>query len=211
MDFDYVIVGGGSAGCVVAARLSEDPTVQVALIEAGPPDTSALIHCPAGIALMARTEIVSQGLNTVPQPGLNGRIGFQPRGRTLGGSSSTNAMAYIRGQKADYDHWAEQGCTGWSWDEVFPYFLKAEHNERIHNEWHAQNGPLNVADLQSPNAFAKRFVEAGVQAGLTLTTDLMAPRKKVWACTKSRRRQASVSARPRPTSHPIGVAPICMS
>ena len=93
MEFDYVIVGGGSAGCVLAARLSEDPAVQVALIEAGPPDTSALIHCPAGIALMARTEIVSQGLNTVPQPGLNGRIGFQPRGRTLGGSSSTNAMA----------------------------------------------------------------------------------------------------------------------
>ncbi len=84
MEFDYVIVGGGSAGCVLASRLSEDPAVQVALIEAGPPDTSALIHCPAGIALMARTEIVTQGLNTVPQPGLNGRIGFQPRGRTLG-------------------------------------------------------------------------------------------------------------------------------
>ena len=175
MEFDYVIVGGGSAGCVLAARLSEDPAVQVALIEAGPPDISALIHCPAGIALMARTEIVSQGLSTLPQPGLLGRSGFQPRGRTLGGSSSTNAMAYIRGQQADYDHWAEQGCTGWSWDEVFPYFLKAEHNERIHNEWHGQNGPLNVADLLSPNVFAKRFVEAGVQAGLPLTTDFNGP------------------------------------
>ena len=175
MEFDYVIVGGGSAGSVLASRLSEDPTVQVALIEAGPPDTSALIHCPAGIALMARTEIVSQGLNTVPQPGLNGRIGFQPRGRTLGGSSSTNAMAYIRGQAVDYDTWAQMGCAGWSWAEVFPYFLKAEHNERIHNEWHAQNGPLNVADLQSPNVFSKRFVEAGVQAGLPLTTDFNGP------------------------------------
>jgi choline dehydrogenase-like flavoprotein len=175
MEFDYVIVGGGSAGCVLAARLSEDPAVQVALIEAGPSDTSALIHCPAGIALMARTEIVSQGLNTVPQPGLNGRIGFQPRGRTLGGSSSTNAMAYIRGQQADYDTWAQMGCAGWSWAEVLPYFLKAEHNERIHNEWHGQNGPLNVADLQSPNAFAKRFVDAGVQAGFPHTTDFNGP------------------------------------
>ena len=120
MEFDVVIVGGGSAGCVLAGRLSEDPAVQVALIEAGPPDTSALIHYPAGIALMARTEIVSQGLNTVPQPGLNGRIGFQPRGRTLGGSSSTNAMAYIRGQQADYEHWAAQGGAGWEWAEVLP-------------------------------------------------------------------------------------------
>ncbi|MFY8125442.1 MAG: GMC family oxidoreductase, partial [Hydrogenophaga sp.] len=175
MEFDYVIVGGGSAGCVLASRLSEDPSVQVALLEAGPPDTSALIHCPAGIALMARVDLVSQGLSTVPQPGLNGRVGFQPRGRTLGGSSSTNAMAYIRGQQVDYDTWAQMGCAGWSWAEVLPYFLKAEHNERIHNDWHAQNGPLNVADLQSPNAFAKRFVEAGVQAGLTLTTDFNGP------------------------------------
>jgi len=175
MEFDYVIVGAGSAGCVLAGRLSEDPSVRVALLEAGPPDTSALIHCPAGIALMARVDLVSQGLNTLPQPGLNGRIGFQPRGRTLGGSSSTNAMAYIRGQQSDYDHWAEQGCTGWSWAEVFPYFLKAEHNERIHNEWHAQNGPLNVADLQSPNVFSKRFVDAGIQAGLAHTTDFNGP------------------------------------
>jgi choline dehydrogenase-like flavoprotein len=175
MEFDVVIVGGGSAGCVLAGRLSEDPDVQVALIEAGPPDTSALVHCPAGIALMARTEIVSQGLNTVPQPGLNGRIGFQPRGRTLGGSSSTNAMAYIRGQAVDYDTWADMGCQGWAWADVLPYFLKAEHNERIHNEWHGQNGPLNVADLQSPNAFSKRFVEAGVQAGLAHTTDFNGP------------------------------------
>jgi choline dehydrogenase-like flavoprotein len=175
MDFDYVIVGGGSAGCVLASRLSEDPAVQVALIEAGPPDTSALIHCPAGIVLMARSDGVSQLMSTVPQPGLLGRSGFQPRGRTLGGSSSTNAMAYIRGQQADYDHWAEQAGAGWAWSDVLPYFLKAEHNERIHNAWHGQNGPLNVADLQSPNVFSQRFVEAGVQAGLTHTTDFNGP------------------------------------
>ncbi len=175
MEFDYVIVGAGSAGCVLASRLSEDPAVQVALLEAGPPDTSALVHCPAGIALMARVDLVSHGLSTVPQPGLLGRSGFQPRGRTLGGSSSTNAMAYIRGQAMDYDTWAQMGCAGWSWDEVFPYFLKAEHNERIHNEWHGQHGPLNVADLQSPNLFSHRFVEAGVQAGLSRTTDFNGP------------------------------------
>lgn len=175
MEFDFVIVGGGSAGCVLAGRLSEDPALQVALLEAGPPDTSALIHCPAGIALMARTDTVTQSLSTVPQPGLLGRRGFQPRGRTLGGSSSTNAMAYIRGQAADYDTWVQMGCAGWSWDEVLPSFLKAEHNERIHNAWHGQNGPLNVADLQSPNVFSQRFVEAGVQAGLVHTTDFNGP------------------------------------
>ena len=171
MEFDYVIVGGGSAGCVLASRLSEDPAVQVALLEAGPPDTSALIHCPAGFAVMVQTGSVSQGLNTVPQPGLDGRIGYQPRGRTLGGSSSTNAMVYIRGQHADYDTWASMGCPGWAWADVLPYFRKAEHNEGLNDAWHGQQGPLNVADLQSPNVFSKRFVEAGLQAGLAHNAD----------------------------------------
>ena len=171
MDFDYIIAGGGSAGCVLAARLSEDPSVQVALLEAGPPDTSALIHCPAGVAFMPRTQSVSQRLSTVPQPGLLGRIGYQPRGRTLGGSSSTNAMVYIRGQQTDYETWAAMGCPGWGWQDVLPYFRKAEHNERLSDAWHGQNGPLNVADLQSPNVFSKRFVEAGVQAGLAHNVD----------------------------------------
>ena len=171
MEFDYVIVGGGSAGCVLASRLSEDPSVQVALLEAGPPDTSALIHCPAGIALMVQTQGVSQGLDTVPQPGLGGRVGYQPRGRTLGGSSSTNAMVYIRGQHADYDAWSGMGCSGWAWSDVLPYFRKAEHNERLNDAWHGQQGPLNVADLQSPSVFSKRFVEAGVLAGLLHNPD----------------------------------------
>ena len=170
-NFDYIVVGGGSAGCVLAARLSEDPAVTVALLEAGPPDTSPVIHCPAGVAMMSRTPSVSQGLQTVPQPGLNGRRGYQPRGRTLGGSSSTNAMVYIRGQHADYDHWAAMGNPGWGWSDVLPYFVKAEHNERLHDAWHGQGGPLNVADLQSPNLFTQRFVEAGVQAGLPRNPD----------------------------------------
>ncbi|WP_297723679.1 GMC family oxidoreductase [Limnohabitans sp. Rim8] len=169
--FDYIVVGGGSAGCVLASRLSEDPGISVALLEAGPADSSVVIHCPAGLALMSRMPHVSQGLQTVPQPGLNGRIGYQPRGRTLGGSSSTNAMVYIRGQQADFDRWAAMGNPGWSWQDVLPYFKKAEHNERLHDEWHGQGGPLNVADLQSPNIFTQRFVEAGVQAGLKHNAD----------------------------------------
>lgn len=127
---DYLILGGGSAGCVLAARLSENPAVQVALLEAGPVDRSVLIHCPAGLALLAKNGQANWAFETMAQPGLNGRRGYQPRGKVLGGSSSVNAMIYIRGHRADYDHWAAQGNPGWSYDEVLPYFKQAEHNER---------------------------------------------------------------------------------
>lgn len=165
MEFDYVIVGGGSAGCVLAARLSEDPAVQVALLEAGPPDTSVLIHCPAGLAVLAKNSQANWAFQTVPQRGLNGRRGYQPRGKVLGGSSSVNAMIYARGHRADYDAWAAQGNTGWSWDEVLPYFKRAEHNERGADAFHGTGGPLNVMDLRSPHRFGPIFVEAGKQAG----------------------------------------------
>ena len=171
MDFDYVIVGGGSGGCVLAARLSEDPSVSVALLEAGPVDTSVLIHVPAGIALLAQTKGANWNFDTVPQKGLGGRIGWQPRGKVLGGSSSVNAMVYIRGHRSDYDHWASEGNPGWSYDEVLPYFRRAEHNERLDNEYHGNDGPLNVMDLRSPNPCLQAFIAAGREAGFPVNDD----------------------------------------
>jgi choline dehydrogenase-like flavoprotein len=168
---DYIIIGGGSAGCVLAARLTEDPSVQVALMEAGPPDSSVLIHCPAGLALLAKNGQANWAFETVPQPGLGGRRGYQPRGKVLGGSSSVNAMIYIRGQRADYDEWAAQGNEGWGWSDVLPYFKRSEHNERGADEFHGTGGPLNVMDLRSPNRFGPVFVQAAVDTGLRHNPD----------------------------------------
>lgn len=175
---DYLIVGGGSAGCVLAARLSEDPSVQVALLEAGPPDTSVLIHCPAGLAVLAKNGQANWAFQTEPQAGLNGRRGYQPRGKVLGGSSSVNAMIYARGHRADYDAWAAAGNAGWSWDEVLPYFKRAEHNERGADAFHGTGGPLNVMDLRSPHRFGPIFVEAGRQAGYPENRDFNGPEQE---------------------------------
>ena len=112
--FDYIIIGGGSAGCVLAARLSENTDITVALLEAGPADSSVLIHCPAGLALLAKNGQANWKFDTVPQAGLNGRQGYQPRGKVLGGSSSVNAMIYARGHRDDYDQWAAEGNPGWA-------------------------------------------------------------------------------------------------
>ena len=177
MEFDYVIVGGGSAGCVLAARLSEDPEMRVCLLEAGGRDDSALISAPAGFAAMAPLKLNVWGYETVPQPGLHGRRGYQPRGKTLGGSSSINAMVYLRGRASDYDRWAApasqggHGCVGWSWNELLPYFLKAENNESFDGPLHGKGGPLNVADLRTPNRFGQVFIDAATQCGFSPVAD----------------------------------------
>jgi choline dehydrogenase len=165
--YDYVIVGAGSAGCVLAARLSEDPDVSVLLLEAGPPDLKENIHVPLGYLQLARTD-VDWDYSSAPEANCAGRRLSLPRGKVLGGSSSINAMIYIRGNRADYDGW---GIEGWSWDDLFPYFLKAEDNERGASEWHGAGGPLPVSDQRSGNVITPAFVEAGVEAGLDRNED----------------------------------------
>ena len=171
-EFDYVVVGGGSAGCVMASRLSEDPNVSVALLEAGPTDSSVLIHCPLGLALMAQTGQANWSYETVPQPGLNGRKGYQPRGKVMGGSSSINAMVYTRGNRNDYDGWAALGNAGWSYADVLPLFKKAENNQCFGaTEYRGVGGPLNVAYLRSPSPVNDAFIAACNARGVPTNPD----------------------------------------
>ncbi|HYC02510.1 MAG TPA: choline dehydrogenase [Azospirillaceae bacterium] len=173
--YDYVIVGGGSAGCVMAARLSEDPDVRVCLLEAGPADKSAMIHMPFGILGMMRSKTLNWNYTTEPQRHLNGRRLFWPRGKTLGGSSASNAMIYIRGHAADYDSWEAEGNPGWGWRDVLPLFKRAENNERGADAWHGTGGPLNVADHLWRNPLSRTFVDAGVAAGHRENPDFNGP------------------------------------
>lgn len=171
-EFDYIVVGGGSAGCVVASRLSEDPNVTVCLLEAGGPDKSAFIHAPLGFAATARLGIFNWNYESVPQPGLGGRRGFAPRGKVLGGSSSLNAMVYTRGNAYDYDRWAAQGNTGWSYADVLPLFKQSE-NSQSHGEnaYRGVGGPLNVSYLRSPSPLNDAFLQACETQGLPRTPD----------------------------------------
>ena len=169
--YDYIIVGAGSAGCVLAARLSEDADVKVCLLEAGPPDRHPLIHMPLGIMWMMRSKVLNWNFHTRSEPELNGRSLFWPRGRTLGGSSSSNAMCYMRGHPSDYDAWAELGNPGWSFREVLPYFKRSQHQERGASPYHGVGGPLNVADLRHPSVLSKTYIQAGIQAGLPFNDD----------------------------------------
>jgi len=170
--YDFVIVGGGAAGCVLAGRLSEDPRVRVCLIEAGGADKSALIHTPLGFASIPLLGLFNWGYQTVEQPGLNGRRGYQPRGKVLGGSSSINAMVYTRGNPRDYDGWAALGNPGWAYDDVLPFFKCAENSECFGADaYHGAGGPLNVAYLRSPSLLDEAFIRAGEAYGLPRNPD----------------------------------------
>ncbi|MEM7377486.1 MAG: GMC family oxidoreductase N-terminal domain-containing protein [Pseudomonadota bacterium] len=180
MQFDYVIVGGGSAGSTLAARLSEDPSVQVCLLEAGGDGKDLLIRAPLGIVAMlpGRPRINNWAYDTVPQAGLQGRRGYQPRGKALGGSSAINAMLYVRGHPRDYDEWANLGCDGWSWDDVKPYFLKAENNERGADGLHGVTGPLEVSNQKAPRPISQAFIDAAAELQHRTNDDFNGPEQE---------------------------------
>ncbi|MCG7493592.1 GMC family oxidoreductase [Thalassobius sp. Cn5-15] len=165
MEFDYVIVGGGSGGATLASRLTEDPNVTVCLLEAGGKGKSIFVRMPMAVVAMlpGHVEINNWRFNSVPQSGLNGRVAYQPRGKALGGSSAINAMLYVRGHKGDYDEWAALGCDGWAWDDVLPYFRKSENNERGADAAHGDTGPLQVSNQKAPRPITRAFVEAGTR------------------------------------------------
>jgi len=167
---DYVIVGAGSAGCALANRLSEDPDTSVCLIEAGPPDTEEALHIPVAFSKLYKTPF-DWDFATEPEPALDGRNVYLPRGRVLGGSSSLNAMVYIRGNRRDYDGWRDLGNPGWGWDDVLPYFKRAEDNERGASEFHGAGGPLSVSDSHSMHRLSTAWVEAAAQTGIERTDD----------------------------------------
>jgi choline dehydrogenase len=173
-EIDYVIVGAGSAGCVLANRLSADAAARVLLLEAGGRDTSPYIHMPAGIARLVGNRQVDWDYYTEPESALLGRKLYWPRGRVLGGSSSINAMCYTRGHHLDYDEWANLGATGWDYASVLPYFLRSEDQSRGASAYHGVRGPLSVEDLRYRNPLSAVFVEAGVECGLKHNPDFNA-------------------------------------
>src|SRR5579871_3708105 len=171
LEFDYIVVGAGSAGCVLANRLTADGKSSVLLLEAGPEDKHMWIHIPLGYGRLFKEKTVNWMYQTEPEPGLNGRQVFQPRGKVLGGSSSINGLLYVRGQHEDYDRWRQRGNVGWGYDDVLPYFKKAENQARGADQFHGTGGPLPVSDWRHADPLSEAFVEAAVEAGIPRNPD----------------------------------------
>lgn len=165
-EFDYIIVGAGSAGCVLANRLTEDGRHTVLLLEAGPKDTSLMIHIPVGYAQTLKDPKINWLYETEPDPGTNDRVHTWPRGKVLGGSSSINGLLYIRGQRQDYDGWAQLGLKGWSYADLHPYFVRSQNQERDGLDGHGTGGPLNVSDVTERHPVSDAVIDAGVALGL---------------------------------------------
>ncbi len=171
VEFDYVIVGAGSAGCVLANRLSADGKNSVLLLEAGPKDSNLWIHVPLGYGKLFKDNSVNWMYQTEPEPGLGGRQVFQPRGKVLGGSSSINGLLYVRGQHEDYDRWRQHGNAGWGYEDVLPYFKKAENQQRGADKYHGAGGPLPVSDWRHADPLSEAFVVAAAETGIPTNPD----------------------------------------
>src|ERR1700759_1228686 len=165
-EFDYVVVGAGSAGCGLAHRLSASGKHSGLPLEAGPKDSNIWIHVPIGYGKLFKEKAVNWMYQTEPEPGLGGRQVFQPRGKVLGGSSSINGLLYVRGQHEDYDRWRQRGNVGWGYDDVLPYFKKAENQQRGADDYHGSGGPRSGSGLGDEDTLSEAFVKAAVETGL---------------------------------------------
>jgi choline dehydrogenase len=196
-EFDYIIVGAGSAGCVLANRLSASGKHSVLLLEAGPKDSNLWIHVPLGYGKLFKDTTVNWMYQTEPEPGLNGRTVFQPRGKVLGGSSSINGLLYVRGQHEDYDRWRQLGNTGWGFDDVLPYFRKAEDQQRGADDFHGAGGPLPVSDSRHPDPLSQAFIDAAAESGIPKNPDFNGASQEGagWFQTTTRRGRRASTAR----------------